>query len=372
MENLCIKKENKGHTDSINNHSPGETDKRTEKILYIYSLHGEYIGERVMNTVRVKMSKVTKEETMKQQLGFFILLSLLCCGILLFPYRVESKEKEEIREERPVDKGICVQVLHGDTVETMTLFEYLVGVVSGEMAEEFPLEAQKAQAVAARTFALRQAGEKKHEGADVCTDSSCCQAWSQISYPGAVSAVEETDGLVLIHGEELIEATYFSCSGGRTESAVAVWGNDIPYLQSVDSPGEEEAPRFREEIEITAESFLARLQTVHPELAPVGEAPQWFGEISYTNGNGIDYVEICGEPFQGTQLRKLFGLRSTNIRFSVRESAITISTCGYGHRVGMSQYGAVAMAEEGRSFTDILSHYYQNTEIKRLSLPGEA
>ena len=309
---------------------------------------------------------------MKQQLGLFILIVLLCCGILLVPYRVESKEREASPENRSVDRDISLQVLCGDTVQTMVLADYLAGVVAGELTEDFPLEAKKAQAIAARTFALRQAQEQKHEGADVCTDSTCCQAWSPETSLSAVCAVEETDGLVLGYGTELIEATYFSCSGGRTESAAAVWGSDVPYLQAVDSPGEEDAPRFQEEIELSAESFLARLQTLCPTLNPVGQAPQWFGDITYTHGNGVEGVEICGVSFRGTELRKLFGLRSTNIRFTVSETTVTISTLGYGHRVGLSQYGARAMALQGKNFTEILGHYYQNTEIKRLSHLGEA
>ena len=153
---------------------------------------------------------------------------------------------------------------------------------------------------------------------------------------------------------------------------MAVWGNEIPYLQAVNSPGEEDAPRFREVVELTPEDFIARLQTIQPDFLPIGSVSQWFGEIRYTEGNGIDSVEIGGLLFRGTELRKVFGLRSTNIRFAVREDKITMSTLGNGHRVGMSQYGAKAMAEDGRDFREILGHYYGKTEIKRLSLPGEA
>ena len=300
-----------------------------------------------------------------------IFICLLCMGILLYPYKKVEAEGS-VLEEMNVDDTIMLRVLHGDTVEKMRLSDYLAGVVFGELGKDFPIEAQKAQAVAARTFALRRAEETKHPEADVCTDSSCCQAWSPVVDENAVQAVIRTDGLVLVYEEDLIEATYFSCSGGRTESAEAVWGNAVPYLQAVDSPGEEDAPRFREEIELTALSFATRLQTIYPELLPQGEPHEWFGEIVYTKGNGVESVEICGFRFRGTELRKLFGLRSTNIRFTVSDEVITMSTLGYGHRVGLSQYGARAMALDGQTYRDILSHYYQNTEIKRLSLPGEA
>lgn len=308
---------------------------------------------------------------MKQQIGFWILICLLCTGILLYPYK-KVEADTAAPEEKSIDGSITLRVLQGEQVEEMSLSDYLAGVVSGELGEDFPLEAQKAQAIAARTFTLRQAQEGKHPEGDVCTDSSCCQAWSATATESAIQAVRETDGLVLVYEEDLIEATYFSCSGGRTESAEAVWGNAVPYLQAVDSPGEEDAPRFREEIEVTTGNFAARLQTLHPELLATGKAHEWFGEITYTHGNGVDTVEICGILFRGTELRKLFGLRSTNIRFSVSDEVITISTLGYGHRVGLSQYGAKAMALEGQAYSQILSHYYKNTEIKRLSLRGEA
>ncbi len=310
---------------------------------------------------------------MKQQIGFFILLCFLCMGILLLPYgkeKVEGVAEPEV--ETLVDDAFYLRVLHGDQVEEMSLSFYLAGVVGAELPESFPMEAKKAQAVAARTYALRQAGEGKHPEADICTDSGCCQAWTPDPHREAEQAVRETDGLVLVYGEDLIEATYFSCSGGRTEAAVAVWGSDIPYLQAVDSPGEEDAPRFREEVELSAADFAARLQILDPSFLPCGTAPQWFGEISYTEGNGVESVEIGGILFRGTELRKLFGLRSTNIRFSVTEDTVSISTLGYGHRVGLSQYGARAMALEGKTFGEILSHYYRNTKIKRLSLLGEA
>ncbi len=339
------------------------------KFLHIIWTRGiQWSRERTCSFGR---HRITKEEFMKQQLGFFVLLCLLCSGILLFPYKKERIETT-VEEKALADETVTLRVLRGEQVEQMTLSRYLAGVVSGELTEEFPMEAKKAQAVAARTFALRRAAEGKHEGADICTDSSCCQAWDPVPSETALQAVRETDGLVLVYGEELIEATYFSCSGGRTESAEAVWGNAVPYLQAVDSPGEEGAPRFREEIELSGESFLARLQTLYPEISPGGEIHEWFGEIAYTHGNGVETVEICGISVKGTELRKLFGLRSTNIRFAVRDETVTMSTLGYGHRVGLSQYGARAMALDGVSFSEILRHYYKNTEIKRLSLNGEA
>ena len=307
---------------------------------------------------------------MKRQILFYLCLCCLCAGILVFPYRVERepavREGTSESGEPSFDEGLVLEVLHGEKVEKMTLSSYLVGVVSAEMPHSFPMEALKAQAVAARTFTLKCRAGGKHTNGDVCTDSSCCQAWTEELSPHAVEAVLSTDGIVLTYGEELIDATYFSCSGGRTEAAVAVWGSDVPYLQAVDSPGEEEAPRFRETVELSPEAFAARLQSLRPELSLRGSPIKWFGEIRYTVGTGIDMVQIGGAEFKGTELRKLFGLRSTNMRFCVTDEGITVSTLGYGHRVGLSQYGAKAMAEQEQDYTRILCHYYQKAEIKRL------
>ena len=116
---------------------------------------------------------------MKQQIGFFIMVCLLCVGILLIPYGKKETEREAVRKEveNRIDDTLYLRVLHGEQVETMSLHAYLAGVVGAELPESFPMEAKKAQAVAARTYALRQMGKEKHPGADICTDSSCCQAW---------------------------------------------------------------------------------------------------------------------------------------------------------------------------------------------------
>ena len=152
-----------------------------------------------------------------------------------------------------LDGTLLLQVLLSDgTVEQKPLDDYLAGVILAEMPASFEEEALKAQAVVSRTYTLRQTARKKHADADICTDPSCCQGW--ISYEdycaktgddgpdcaqAAAQAVKATDGLVLVYDGALIDATFFSCSGGRTETAVEVWGSDVPYLQSVESPGEE-------------------------------------------------------------------------------------------------------------------------------------
>ena len=275
------------------------------------------------------------------------------------------------------DADFDLEVLTQDgETERMDLESYLTGVVLAEMPASFHQEALKAQAVVARTYTCRRMGQQRHETAAVCTDPGCCQAFrSKEDYVAAggleedaekvLSAVRETAGQVLTYEGALIDATYFSCSGGFTEDAVEVWGQEVPYLRAVESPGEEDAPRFREEQSFSPEQFCA-LTGVEGR----GPVQTWFSEPDRTEGGGVEQMEICGRRFTGQELRRLLGLRSAAFTVEVREGQIVVETRGFGHRVGMSQYGAEAMAREGRLCGEILAHYYQGTQLERLSQYG--
>ena len=266
------------------------------------------------------------------------------------------------------DSETRIVVLTGaGNLRQMQLGEYLAGVVLAEMPADFEEEALKAQAVVARTYTCKRMEHNKHGSAAVCTNSGCCQGYRDseeyVNSGGKQDAVEKirsavtgTDGQVLVYSGELIDATYFSCSGGQTEDAVAVWGQDVPYLQSVESPGEEDAPRYTGRISYTPENF--RLLT---GISGEGSVGSWFGPVTYTDGGGVASIRICGETFTGTELRGILGLRSTMFTVSVSDGMIVFETKGFGHRVGMSQYGAQAMAQEGSSYREILEHYYSGT-----------
>ena len=263
-------------------------------------------------------------------------------------------------------RGISVLMADG-TTQVMDLEEYLVGVVMGEMPASFEMEALKAQAVVARTYTLKCAGAGvKHGENTMCTDFSCCQAYvSPDGYGGSAEdyekisqAVADTAGQVLTYNGNLIEATYFSCSGGVTEDAVAVWGTDYPYLRSVESPGEESATYYTDEVFFTAEEFQDRLGR---ELS--GSPGSWLGYTTYTAGDGVNTMRIGGVDYKGTEVRSLLGLRSTAFTMRAENGGITVATKGYGHRVGMSQYGADAMALRGCDYEEILTHYYQGTTL---------
>ncbi len=270
------------------------------------------------------------------------------------------------------DAESTVMVKTDAGVITMQLEDYVTGVVLGEMPADFEAEALKAQAVVARTYTCKKMKDSKHTNADVCTDSTCCQAYlskneflekggSVESFLKVNNAVMDTNGEVLKYNGELIEATYFSCSGGKTETAKEVWGGDIPYLQSVESPGEEIASHYMDTVKFSPAEFRDKLGINY-----AGNPEQWIGNISYTEGGGVETIVIGGKPFTGVQFRKLLNLRSTAFVITAVGDSITITTKGFGHRVGMSQYGAEAMAIEGKDYKSILEHYYQGAILSSI------
>lgn len=271
-----------------------------------------------------------------------------------------DSEPQEAQYVGDWDQTVSVTV--DGSPETMTLHDYLTGVLMGEMPASYELEALKAQAVAARTYTLhRLAG-----GGTLSDDPSVCQAFIPLEQAQDKlggdwetlleklhQAVEETDGQVLTYNGQLISATYFSGSGGKTESAQAVWGSDIPYLVSVESPGEETTSDYESTVTVPLSEFLNTLEITAPTVS----------SVSYTTGDGVDTIVIDGKAFTGLQLRSAFQLRSTRFQMTITEDAVTFDVLGNGHRVGMSQCGAEAMAQSGYSYQDILLWYYTGVTL---------
>ena len=304
-----------------------------------------------------------------------VVLGLICPSLVVTFLRYGQ---DYCNKDIPQPTDICtdqsnlfLSVLMPDgSVEKVAMTDYLTCVVLREMPVSFENEALKAQAIVARTYALRrQLKGGKHSGADVCTVSSCCQGYypiedylddggSEAGVDKVRDAVIATDNLVVVYNGELIEATYFSCSGGMTEEASAVWGAEIPYLQAIKSPGEEHAGYYVDSITLPVVQFKERLG-----ISGKGHPENWIEEISYTSGGGINTIRVCGKNFKGTEFRKILNLRSTALYISILGETVTITTKGYGHRVGMSQYGADAMAVEGATFAEIIAYYYTGTQI---------
>lgn len=299
-------------------------------------------------------------------------LGIILPGIVLNAFVLKERHRriqqaDAVTAKTVVDNGQFVPVKKQDgTFQCMNLDTYLTGVLLAEMPAQFHPEALKAQSVAARTYTWKAyTTGGKHGDGSVCTDSACCQAYiaeeAYLSLGGTPENLEKvrnsvnaTAGIVIAYGGELIEATYFSSSGGSTEAAEAVWGADYPYLQSVTSPEQSSA----DTVSYTPAEFqhlLGRNLSGTPET--------WFGAVAYTEGGGVQTIEICNEIYTGVQLRSLLGLRSTAFHIETDAQTIAITTQGYGHRVGMSQYGANEMAESGSNWQQILQHYYPGTTL---------
>ncbi|MBQ1281947.1 MAG: stage II sporulation protein D [Oscillospiraceae bacterium] len=258
-------------------------------------------------------------------------------------------------------------------MKELPLDAYLASVLLQEMPASFAEEAHKAQAVAARTFTLRNIYEgSRHADADVCGDSGCCQCYldeaeGRACYGDAYDevlsqareAVAATDGQVLTYEDELIVAAYFSSAAGATETAAAVWGGEVPYLQSVSSP---------EEIRSAEQRFTEEeIRAAFPETSLSANPAAWFGAAEKTEGGSVASMEVGGIAFSGAEIRSRLGLRSANFSVAVTEDGIVFEVFGSGHGVGMSQYGADAMAAAGQSYAEILAHYYPGTVLQQLS-----
>lgn len=291
----------------------------------------------------------------------------------------QTRPREDASEEEAQAAGRTVTLLTERGTVELAMDDYLTAVVLCEMPPEFEPEALRAQAVAARTFACRQMQHGKHENGAVCADSACCQAWQDedalrerfgadfdADWEKAAEAVTATQDEVLTYDGKLIDATFFSCSGGRTEAAVAVWGSDVPYLQSVESYGEQAARRYASEAEFSAEEFRDKILATAPDADLMGEPAGWLGAVSYTEGGGVDVITIGGAALTGVQMRSAFGLNSTQFTLAYTDGAFHFSVLGYGHRVGMSQYGANYMAQQGYGYRIILPYYYRGAQITPL------
>lgn len=278
------------------------------------------------------------------------------------------------------DEERTVAVLGEDgTVTEQSMADYLWCVVAAEMPAAFQPEALRAQAVCARTYTVWKSGGSKHENADICTDSSCCQAyitrekaaerWGEAAgtYETKIrAAVADTDGVIITYGGEPIQAVFFSSSAQSTEDAAAVWGQSLPYLVSVDSPEGDEVPNYRTEVRYTAREARELIRAAYPGAEVSGEPSQWFSDVLYTASGRVASLDVGGVTLSGGAARTLFGLRSAWFRVEAGEENVVFSVTGYGHGVGLSQYGANAMAKAGSGWEEILTHYYTGVKLEKM------
>lgn len=278
------------------------------------------------------------------------------------------------------DRDVTLTIQNGDTTEQMTLERYLTGVVRGEMPASFEMEALRAQAAAERSYVYYQlaAGRKDaHPDADFCTDHTCCSAYlsetaAREKWGGDFApwntrveqAVSDTDGQVVLYNGRPILAVFHSSSAGRTAAAGDVWSGDLPYLVSVDSPeGEETVPNYYSTVTFTAAEAKEKLLAAYPELKLSGTPDRWFGAAAENGSGRVETVSVGGTDIEGTELRRIFGLRSACFTVAADSESVTFRVTGYGHGVGMSQYGANQLAREGKTWQEILEWYYTGATV---------
>ena len=327
---------------SINNDNINNNIKEEKVVENQDNLNNDVIQNNTNNNITAKESEDEKKNDVNSEI------------------RVEDDVKEEITEDVK-EELITVYRTNGDVIN-IGLTEYLVGVVAGEMPASFPIEALKAQAVVARTYTMKslQIGRK-------LTDSTSTQVYKDNNqlrnlwgndydryYQRIYDAVTSTDNICVYYNGDYIDAVYHSTSNGYTEDAVNVWGNRIPYLQTVASTWDQNVSSYlkiitKEESDIISILGLDNLDEI---------------QILERNNSGrVEKVQIGNKIFSGVELRNMLGLRSTDFEIIKDNNIITITTKGYGHGVGMSQYGAKGMAEQGYSYREILNHYYTNVNI---------
>lgn len=301
--------------------------------------------------------------------------------------RVFSLWYAPLEEAQAQEEGLLrVYDAEAGAMRLLPLEEYVVGVVAAEMPASWPEEALKCQAVAARTRAVGSAvgyggtGCQSHPGADVCTDSACCQGWLgaegrkakwgdtwQPLEERVAQAVSATRGQVLTYEGEPIEVLYHASSGGQTEDAAEVFSRSVPYLQSVESPGEESYEGYAVEQRFTLEEAAELLLAAFPDCGvDAGALPSQLELISLSDTGRVKQMRVGSQTVTGREVRAALGLRSTLFTWEAQEGTLIFRVRGYGHGVGMSQAGARAMAAEGSDCAEILAHYYPGTVLAQL------
>ena len=333
---------------------------------------------------------------MKRVIWYSVLAVVLAflLPVLLTPVRHGNEEDGELssppelspapaaaRLQTPVlDDAIALTIHTEDGDVAMSMADYLPLALAGEMPAAFDSEALKAQAVALRSYALyyREHRKANHPEADVCSSALCCAAFAEeetlrtrwggnyaLYREKLAAAVRDTDGQYLVWEDEPILAVFHASSGGRTEDGAAL-GTDLPYLVSVPSPETPgEVTNLNSTIEVSPEEFRATVAAAVPAAVLEDDPAAWLGETALNAAGRVESVEIGGERITGLALRQMFSLRSTDfaLLWDAEAGNFIFRVSGYGHGMGMSQYGANLMAKDGASYAEILAHYYPGTEL---------
>ena len=300
----------------------------------------------------------------------FIITALLVV-IIPFLFTKIFIQTDEIKFKYKTNNIIRVKDEKTNQIMTIPFEKYIKGVVAGEMPATFDLEALKAQAVASRSYAMYQMTATKDKEYDVLnttanqvylTDEQLKTNWKE-NYQEKINkinkAIQETSGEYLTYNNQIVNAMFFSTSVGKTENSEEVFVSKLPYLRSVDSKWDEASPVFNDTYTFDLKDFYTKLNLPYNEKLNI--------EITKKTSTGrIKKLKINNQELNGRDLATKLSLRSNYFTITQNNEKITITTKGFGHGVGMSQYGANGMAKEGYKYDQILKHYYQNTEIKKI------
>lgn len=281
-------------------------------------------------------------------------------------------EIEEIELKYINNINVRVKRLATNEIQIVPLEEYIVGVLAGEMPVYFELEALKAQAVASRSYVLKRLEYNKDSEYDVVDsvlnqvyldDNYLKEAWGKdyvVNINKLRTAVNETIDEYLEYDGEIIDALFFSTSNGYTEDASIVFNLELPYLKSVESKWDAQTSSvFNSKKTISLQEFYEKLGLEYKKQLS-------FNVLERSDTNRIIKLEINGNMLNATDVYNKLGLRSTDFNLTQVGTNVVIDTKGYGHGVGMSQYGALGMAKEGYNYMQILEYYYTDAEIKKI------
>lgn len=334
---------------------------------------------------------------MRKVLLYLIIFVLICFFLpVIFTPRSEKvskaiENKENVNEENQITESTYdyknykeITLYHTETknTEKIPLDEYLYGVVSAEMPASFEEEALKAQAIVARTYTLykiqNSGGKHKENNADICDSASCCQAWitkedrlskwneeeRESNWNKIVNAVNNTQGKIITYDGKVINAFFHSNSGGKTESPINVWGgSNYPYLQAVQTDGEDAYSQYKSEVTLSKDDFVEKIKEEHKDFEINFAKEDCIKIKEYTEGDRVKTIQIGNLELTGVEVRNIFSLRSANFKFSIDGDNIKFDVIGYGHGVGMSQTGADSLAKQGKNCEEIIKHYYTGVEI---------
>lgn len=273
-------------------------------------------------------------------------------------------DKDNVKDSKnSKDNTIYVSALVNNKKTDLSLEDYIVGVVSCEMPASFDIEALKAMSVAARTYALYK--NERNKTLKTTTDDQCYidesamkEKWKNNFdkyYNKINNAVNDTKGEYMTYNDKTIIAFYFSISNGKTENVENVFSQKLDYLVSVDSSWDKRNNSNEKDIKMKVSDFLKKLNINDNKIKNI--------KIDRSNTNRINNIKINNKNYKGTKFRSLLNLKSTDIEIKYDNDYVYIHTVGYGHGVGMSQYGANYMAQDGYKYDDILKHYYKGVKI---------